>query len=183
MAVSEATLMAIFEESMREFLKHERDEILDGINERSSCGRLSHYLQSAAHRHGLPEYYYSDTEYNRKQNGEVKTIIDQQMKVIRINCDLLLHSRGKNVAQDNLISIEMKKMDAPAAEKQKDRDRLRALTKSSYDDVWSNDGVTNPEHVCGYMLGVYIELDRKERCCYVEYYRQGCVKDTRQIPL
>jgi hypothetical protein len=67
----------------------------------------------------------------------------------------------------------MKKSDRPSKEKQKDRDRLRALTKASFDDVWSNDGFTQPEHVCGYILGVYIEINRAKRTCLVEYYAKG----------
>ena len=67
----------------------------------------------------------------------------------------------------------MKKRDAPKAEKEKDRERLRALTKASYDDIWSADGVALPGHVCGYVLGVFMELDRSKRTCKFEYYRHG----------
>jgi len=58
-------------------------------------------------------------------------------------------------------------------DKTKDRERLRALTKASYDDIWSHDGVVFPEHVCGYCLGVYVELDRQNRQCSLEYYSAG----------
>lgn len=133
---------------------------------------MSIYLQRIAHEYGLLNYF-ADTEYNRKQNGAVKTILDGQMKVVPINCDLLLHSRGQIVAEDNLLSVEVKKREAPKGEKEKDRERLRALTKASYDDIWSADGVALPEHVCGYVLGVFVELDRVKRICKIEYYQQG----------
>lgn len=165
-------LREVFEATMELFYQYEIQEVLEGVNERNNCGRLSVYLQQVADAKGL-RGYFADTEYNRKQNGEVKTIMDGQMKIIPINCDLLLHSRGLILAQDNLIAIEVKKRDTPASEKEKDRERLRALTRRSYDGIWSADGIANPEHVCGYLLGVFIELDRKKRVCRYEYYEDG----------
>lgn len=162
----------IFENSIDIFFQNEVQQVLEGVNERNNCGRLSIYMQQAARNKGLTQYF-ADPEYNRKRNREVKTILDGQMRVIRINCDLILHSRGQVIAEDNLIAVEVKKYDRPKKEKETDRQRLRALTKASYDDVWSNDGITMPEHVCGYVLGVFIELDRHHRKCRLEYYRGG----------
>lgn len=101
-----------------------------------------------------------------------KTIRGQQEEIIPINCDLILHSRGENVDQDNLIAIEMKKSNAPSAEKQKDRERLIALTKDSFDDVWAWDH-NLPEHVCRYVLGVYYEINYRQKEIHIEYYRRG----------
>jgi hypothetical protein len=95
------------------------------------------------------------------------------MQVIEISADLILHSRGANIAEDNLIALEMKKSSRPPKEKKADRQRLRAMTKSSYDGVWSNDGTTHPEHVCGYRLGVYVEINRKARKLRIEYFVRG----------
>ena len=176
MPINPDLIRKVFEESIDLFFQHEVQEVLEGVNERNNCGRLSIYLQKAALDNGL-ESYFADTEYNRKQNGEVKTILDSHMRVISVNCDLLLHSRGQIIAEDNLIAIEVKKYNAPDREKNKDKERLCALTKKSYDDIWSNDGVTQPEHVCGYTLGVYVEFDRVSRVCLFEYYRQGAIFD------
>jgi hypothetical protein len=96
--------------------------------------------------------YYADTEYNRMQEGRVKTILDEEAHEVRITCDLILHSRGEIAKKDNLIAIEMKRLEHPASEKRKDRIRLRTLTKSSYDGVWSADSKTLPEYVCGYKV-------------------------------
>src|SRR3546814_1236198 len=95
------------------------------------------------------------------------------MHGVRITCDLILHSRGRVVERDNLIAIEMKRLSHPEREKQKDRVRLRALTKTSYDDVWSADGRALPEHVCGYGLGYFVELDADRRKFRVEEYQLG----------
>lgn len=51
-------------------------------------------------------------------------------------------------------------------EKENDKARLVALTKDSYDGVWSFDGKTLPEHVCGYDLGIYYEIDSNNCLIY-----------------
>ena len=168
----EGLLHIIFKESTNTFLEEEVDNILNDVAERNLCGRLAIYITEKLDEHGI-KGYYADPEYNRKQNGRVKTILDDEMNVVTIQCDLIVHSRGNNIQQDNLIAIEMKKSNRPDEEKESDRKRLRALTKSSYDDVWSYDGIALPEHVCGYIMGVYMELDIIERECLFEYYRKG----------
>jgi hypothetical protein len=67
----------------------------------------------------------------------------------------------------------MKKSDRPALDKQNDRIRLRALTKPSYDDVWVNDGTGLPKYVCGYELGLYIELNVRNGEVIVEEFERG----------
>jgi len=170
--ISEEVIREIFNSSLQAFLVQERQEILKGVNERNNCARWGFYLESIAREHGLTSYK-ADPEYNRKQDGQIKTIIDGQNRVVTINCDLILHSRGNNTLEDNLIAIEVKKHDQPSVEKNSDRERLRALTKSSFDGIWMNDGTAPPTHVCGYRLGVFVELNRKRRICSVEYFKDG----------
>jgi hypothetical protein len=162
----------ILDKSLDRFFSRELHGVLNGVSERNSCGRLAIHMESVSKEMGL-DGYHADTEYNRKQRGELKTILDDQHKVIKVTCDLILHSRGKIVAADNFIAVEMKKSSAPSTEKDKDRDRLRALTKDSFDGVWSNDGIALPEHVCGYVLGVFMELDRAQREYRLEFYEKG----------
>jgi hypothetical protein len=94
-------------------------------------------------------------------------------EVVVIQSDLILHSRGNSVSEDNLIAVEMKKAGRPGREKEDDRKRLKAMTKKSFDGVWSNDGTTHPEHVCGYRIGLYIELDASRRVAQLERYESG----------
>lgn len=177
--IEQALIEAIFADSVTQFLEREATEITEGVNERNNCSRWAMYLEHAAHRHGLTGYC-ADTEYNRKQNGMIKTILDEDQVVVAINCDLILHSRGLNVAEDNLIAIEVKKADRPPKEKEDDRRRLRALTKASYDDIWMNDGSNPPEHVCGYRFGAFVELDRKRRRCVIECYKEGVLESSTE---
>jgi hypothetical protein len=168
--------MALFDKAFNEFVSRERANIRKGVNERNLCSRFAMYLQHAAEALGL-EGYYSDAEYNRN-NGQIKTILDDQMKVVSINCDVILHSRGEIIARDNLIAIEIKKSERPEQEKESDRRRLKALTKQSYDGIWSADGVTLPEHVCGYELGYFIDLDIQNTSVKVEVFKNGKPIDT-----
>jgi hypothetical protein len=171
------SMKVLFSKAFSEFLSNERTNIINDVNERNLCGRLAIYLEGARQRYGI-QGYYADVEYNRKQDGKLKTIVNERAQVIRINCDLILHSRGEIVARDNLIAIEMKKADQPLAEKDSDRKRLRALTRKSYDGIWSADGRTFPEHVCGYEIGFFIILDSRKKVFQVEEYRYGKMKET-----
>jgi len=174
------TLQDLFWASFNQFVEHESDNVLKGTSEQNLCGRLALILERGAHEAGF-EQYRADVEYNRKHEGEVKTILDEQLQVVRIIPDIILHSRGERVEDDNLIAIEMKRTAHRDSEKEKDRARLRALTKASYDGVWSADGVTHPEHVCGYKLGYYIELDSEARRFRIEEYQAGNQSDEREV--
>ena len=67
----------------------------------------------------------------------------------------------------------MKKSNAIKKDKDKDRVRLECLTKSKNQDIWSYDGKVFPEHVCGYGLGIYYEVNFKMKAILVEYYKKG----------
>ena len=174
----EELLIDLFDESTDIFLEDEVENILDNIAERNLCGRLAIYVSQKLAENNITGYY-ADPEYNRKQGGQVKTILDDEMNVVTIQCDLIVHSRGRNIEQDNLIAIEMKKSTRPEAEKEADRKRLRAMTKDSYDGIWSFDGQTHPEHVCGYIIGVYMIINLAQRTCLLEYYQHGNLVDER----
>lgn len=167
----ENELVKIFERANKRFLKENTEFILSNVAERSLCSALAQCLYLEI-RHSKYSRYYVDVEYNRN-NGQVKTIYNDDLKVVTIICDLIVHSRGEIVEKDNLIALEMKKSYRPMKEKENDKVRLVALTKDSYDGVWSFDGKTLPEHVCGYDLGIYYEIDSKNCLVYIEYYVKG----------
>ena len=166
----------IFEEAFQLFLSNEERNIISGVSERNLCGRFAIYLEGLKDKYGVSKYY-ADTEYNRKQGGKIKTIINEKMEVIVINCDVIFHSRGEVVNRDNLLAIEMKKSNRPEADKESDRKRLIAMTKAADDDIWSYDGEAHPEHVCGYELGVFIELNPESRIFNLEMYENGALSE------
>lgn len=166
----EQLLTDLFDETVNIFFANETQNILAKVAERNLCGRLAIHLTPKLLEYGF-NGYYADPEYNRKQGGQIKTILDNESNVITIQCDLIVHSRGEIMQQDNLIAIEMKKSTRPEAEKEADRKRLRTMTKKSFDGVWSNDGKTHPEHVCGYLVGVYMIINLTDRFCSFEYYQ------------
>ncbi|WP_233455066.1 caspase family protein [Paenibacillus elgii] len=172
-------LISIFDQANRNFLEKEKSLILSGVSERTLCGALTMYLQEEL-RETIYSMYYVDVEYNRN-NGKVKTIVNENIEVIPINCDIIVHSRGEILSQDNLIALEMKKSTNRKSEKLRDKNRLVALTKDSFDDVWSFDGTSLPEHVCRYGLGIYYEVDIKGSRVDVEYYKKGILFETNQF--
>ena len=165
-------MVKLFEKSNCMFVNRNQELFQSGVSERTLCGALKESIDYKKYKTDYRSYY-ADVEYNRNKNGTVKTIVNEQLEIVKINCDLILHSRGQNVELDNLIAIEMKKSNRPEKEKINDRLRLIALTKDSYDDIWSFDGKTLPEHVCRYILGVYYEINIKKKEIYLEYYRKG----------
>jgi hypothetical protein len=173
MTTTQQKLLDLFNESLGDFFLRECDNIISGISERNLCGRLAVYIDRLLPKHLLEDYYVADSEYNRMQNGQIKMIVNEQMEEIAISCDLIVHSRGENIKNDNLIAVEMKKSTRPNREKEKDKIRLRALTRKSFDGIWSNDGKTYPEYVCGYEIGFYIEIDIENRSCEIETYSDG----------
>jgi hypothetical protein len=166
-------LMKIFIDCSEKFVNNESELILSGVSERCLCGSFMLIIKQALKQTEFSPYY-TDIEYNRNFDGQIKTIIDNDMEVINITCDLIVHSRGQIPENDNLIAIEMKRDNHPEAEKNKDRIRLKALTKPTNDSMtYSYDGRTLPQHVCGYKVGVFYEINITERQIRIEYYQNG----------
>lgn len=166
-------MINIFENSNRDFLEKDIDLLTSKVSERTLCGALMLHMNNIIFHTPEFENYYVDVEYNRNKGGKIKTIQDDNYEIINITCDLILHSRGFHLEQDNLIAVEMKKANRPQQEKDSDRKRLKALTKDSFNDVWSFDGKILPEHVCRYILGVYYEIDYVSNSIKIEYYHKG----------
>jgi hypothetical protein len=89
---------------------------------------------------------------------------------------LILHGRGR-LSPDNLIAIEMKKKKHSRASKDADRRRLEALTRSR---AAASRLSRSQDHVYGYQLGPFIELDIKRTACLVEVYKEGAKVDELQ---
>jgi hypothetical protein len=179
-------MVDLFECANATFLKHDKALFVNQVSERTLCGALMLHIHDIIACDRKFAGYHADVEYNRNK-GAIKTIRKTikgpDFEIIPINCDLIVHSRGEIVEQDNLIAIEMKKATAPRADKEKDRERLIALTKDSFDDVWSFGGKALPEHVCRYVLGVYYEINYKRKSILIEYYRKGRMVKSRIVDL
>jgi len=162
----------IFENANKNFLSNNTILFTQRVSERTLCGSLMLELNNVIKKTCYCEYFV-DVEYNRNKGGKLKTIINSSLNVVKINCDLIVHSRGMNTQQDNLIAIEMKKSNRLKKDKESDKERLICLTKDSFDDVWSFDGKSLPEHVCRYVLGIYYEINYNKKNIKLEYYSKG----------
>lgn len=188
MEVKLEEVKSIFEKANKTFIKNSDELFKNRVSERTLCGALMIEIHKVLHEKEYSKYsnYNVDVEYNRTSNGKLKTTIKTikgpEDKMIRINCDLIVHRRGESGSGANLIAIEMKKNYRVNKEKDSDRDRLVCLTKSPY-DVISGDGKTNPKFVCGYVLGVYYEINYLEKKVKVEYYYNGYEKPIESYEL
>lgn len=173
MKLNKEMAIDIFERANKLFLAKQKKLIMSLVSERSWYNHFAKYMEKVIEDLEI-EGYYVDTEYN-KNDGKIKAILDDELdfSVVNIVCDIIVHSRGENIEQDNLICIEMKKSTATQDAKSNDKKRVRILTKNSFDDVWSYDGKTLPEYVCRYKLGVYYEINIKKQVVYIEYYYKG----------
>jgi hypothetical protein len=146
--------------------------LLTNVSERNTCGRLAIHLTRQLELDGVAGYY-ADVEYNRKQGGQVKTIVNERLEVVQITPDLIVHTRGERPPpHDNLIAVEMKKAARPEAEKRDDRTRLEAMTRVPFEGVWPWDG-SHPEHVCGYAVGIYVEINLIQRRLLLDFFKKG----------
>ncbi|WP_250623065.1 hypothetical protein [Pinirhizobacter soli] len=162
----------VFEDALTSFLAEEGASLLTNVSERNTCGRLAIYLQRHLEADGFIGYY-ADVEYNRKQQGLVKTIVNNNLEIVQITPDLIAHTRGERPPpHDNLIAVEAKKSARPDHEKDADRARLQAMTRTPFNGVWPWDG-SHPEHVCGYAVGVYVEIDIDRHELRLEFYKKG----------
>ena len=169
-------LEQIFEKVNKSFISKNEMLFETRVSERTLCGALMIELHEVLKRTIYSDYFV-DVEYNRNVGGALKTLkktirgMDEQ--IVTINCDLIVHSRGQNVSCDNLVALEMKKSTGRRCDKDSDRNRLECLTKSPEQDIWSFGGKVLPEHVCGYGLGVYYEVNFRRKTIGVEYYKEG----------
>lgn len=106
------TLKKLFDESADIFFVDEAQNILSKIAERNLCCRLAIYMTPKLGEYGFNNYY-ADTEYNRKQGGRVKTILDDDENIITIQCDLIVHSRGEFLKNDKPDCHRNEKIKSP----------------------------------------------------------------------
>lgn len=162
----------IFADAFASFVVEEGSSLLTDVSERNTCGRLAIYLERQLQLDGV-RGYYADIEYNRKQGGQIKTILGNDYEIIPITSDLIVHTRGeKAFPDDNFIAVEIKKSARPVRGKNDDRKRLMAMTSIPFRNVWGWEG-THPEHVCGYKLGVFVEVDISNREIRQEFFEDG----------
>ena len=166
----------LFEEANEQFLRYEKTNIKRNVSERNLCQNLANYLRDNLKKYGL-EDYYADTEFDRNQNM-VKTIIDNEMKIIEIECDLIVHSRGENKEQDNLIAIEMKKF-TNRQKRKEDRERLEYMTKNTYYNEITYQEL--PRHICRYALGIFYDINIEKQEVNLEYYENGQLRKEESL--
>lgn len=150
----DADLASLFESSLTLFVEEERDLIWSGVSERCLCSRFAMILEPMARGAGLSDYR-ADVEYNRHGVNRKGYVRRQYHDFVPITCDIVLHARGMR-DPDNLIAIEMKRASHRLHDKERDRERLLALT--SPEQRFFDDDGREIVHVSGYRVGYLLEL-------------------------
>lgn len=118
-------LKKLFKLSNADLINLDKDLFDTEVSERTLCGALMLHLHERI-KQTIYCNYHVDVEYNRNKGGMLKTIAKTvhgtKFDIIKINCDLIAHSRGELIEQDNLIAIEMKKSTRPKWDKDNDRE-------------------------------------------------------------
>lgn len=154
-------LKDFFWEANRAFMEKNYVLLDEDISERCLCGALMHEFNRQLEQNGCNNYY-ADIEFNRS-NQRIKQLPNDDGFVNNILPDIIVHSRGKETP-DNLLVLEMKKSSANQQDKEKDRNRLRKMTKQNCDES---------HYSYKYKLGVYYEINHNERQIVVEFYQTG----------
>ncbi|HHK6031582.1 TPA: hypothetical protein ACQWGJ_002295, partial [Neisseria subflava] len=167
----------IFDVALKNFLKKQKFLFSINVGERTWYSHFIDEVNKQKKKFKFLKEYFTDAEYNRQQDGQIKVMLDQTTpnseRKINICCDVILHGRGECGPIENILSVEFKKESNTQDEKDKDKIRLRALTATPYDNVYSADGTVFPETVCGYFLGCYVEINCQNLDVIVEYYING----------
>lgn len=169
------SLMRIFEEANQNFLEKNQLLFEAEVSERTLCGALMIEIHDIIRSREEYQGYFVDVEYNRNRGNQVESHKKMCKKLngenAVISCDLILHSRGQNIEEDNLIELEMKKADRRESEKKSDRERLEKITQPVNETCIKKGKL--PTYVCGYKLGIYYEIDFKKKIIQIEYYCEG----------
>lgn len=179
-------IIHLFEQANGLLLRNDHVLFENQVSERTLCGALMLHIHDIIKEDHSYAGYHADVEYNRrksKRSYDYKTIPSPDDNPIKITCDLILHGRGKQPEQDNLLAIEMKKTTRTNRAKNSDRERLKILTEDFYDNKQLVDTYMSPEHVCGYVLGVYYEINYRRKIILVEYYHNGSMIQTYKKPI
>lgn len=159
-------------DALERFIKNDLQLLATVAHEQAIAHRIAKYLEEEVRKANIDKRYVVDCEYNRNGN-KVKMIVNKEYERIAIRADVILHSRGSILAQDNLLAIELKMLPAKEDEKERDRLRLMAMTVKNHEEEFEWNGGYLPKYVCGYKLGVYLLLDATAGKIYQEFYSDG----------
>lgn len=176
-------LTDLFERANEQFLQKNRQLFELKVSERTLCGALMLELDREIKKKSQYDTYFVDVEYNRNVGGTIKRIDGNTQNGVVINCDLILHSRGNNINIDNLIALEMKKASASIQDKNSDRERLQCLTMEE-EPLEHKQRIGIPrDHIRGYELGIFYEVNFPQNSILVEYYRKGLLDETKSFSI
>lgn len=120
------------------------------------------------HKTSIFGVYSVDLEFNKTEGGNPK-IVFYNNKYHQTRCDILLHSKGRNPEQENLLIIELKKGDSDnrAENDINEIKRMVSPPKKGAKD----------SKICGTLLGVFLRIYQNQYNGIKYWYENGSVNE------
>lgn len=148
-------IIDLLDVALKDFYRFEKRNLELDVHEITHGHRLAYYMEKAIRKYDnenrCREFweYSVDLEFNRTEGGNSKIVLQDGL-YRKTRCDILLHSKGRNKTQENLLIIELKKGDKT----NKVDDDLKEISRM----------VSPPEEnaqdtkICGTLLGVFLRI-------------------------
>lgn len=154
--MKEIILNQILIPSLQRLYQVDYDNIRFDVSERNICARLAHHMENImreydqVHKSDLFGNYFSDVEYNRMGNGDLKHYENCLKCPKYMVSDLLIQSRD---FEQNYLALEMNKK-GKMQNADNDRNRLKSLVSPSSPNSRS-------DCVHDTLLGAFIVFDKE----------------------
>ncbi len=127
-----------------------------GVSERNICARLALHMENIMREYDVVHDtcifadYFADVEYNRMNNGDLKTFENNERKPQYMVSDLIVHNRTPS---PNYLAVEMKRV-GNRKNVHTDKERLMSIVSS---DLYNASNIS----VYNTLVGAYIEYSPK----------------------
>ena len=160
-------LLSLFYDANKLMFERDYENVINDVSERSICASLKEAFSDIMKYFSFFDQYYADVEYNRGKGKAIKSYQFEGEEPVSMTCDLIIHSRGSIADLDNLICIEMKKINN-TWKNEDDRKRLKALTTPG-----GCKSLKKKLIVRDYVLGIFYTIDLKNERILLELYKNG----------
>lgn len=153
-------IFELLQQALVMFYKKEQRNLELDVHEICHAHRLAIYLEQQirkydrTHRPTLFKDYSVDIEVDRTAGGDLKQITNKKSR--RIRCDIMIHSKGKNLNIENLLLLELK-IKSRVRYAKKAKEEICTLV-SPVPLIVNN---ANLKKMYNTLLGVYLVLDTR----------------------
>jgi hypothetical protein len=154
------TIVKALHDAVEKLLERDIFLLKYDVHECAIAHRIAVYLECSCTGFDVDCEYNNDLD---SESGRKKVHYPDGSESGRVRPDIIVHHRGRNGAEDNMLVVELKKCGAGQLEVESDRQKLIGFTS------------TNGCNHFSYMLGAALTFGVKEDAgkCDVKWYEQG----------